>query len=408
MEKIFEFDLFSIFISSLYFGLVITLLLLLLSYGTKIKKSAAYSLILGVSTYYGFFLLNHFFPFKSIPPDSIYYANIIKDFWNNYDVWTIGVKLYAIINFIPFQFSLKYPVVFVLINIFFFYSGIILIGKSFIKLMRFYEIPISNNFMAHLLLLVAIYPSGIIIIPTLLREGSMIFFFGLCTFLLTDLYTGNRPKSWIKIGIFLMALSLMTLIRPIGGVSYMVAIFIFYLWQSSKKGNIKQVIISLVSLILFAVMINMIVDSFYNMSFSFTWIGKFRASHASLFGAEAYGTQLDWSSYLASIISSCLLLLQYLFSPLPILIAPEIALKKLIPLVDACFILINLLVVLIYAKSKPLKIIIYFCFILLIIPALFETHITGAYRHRMNAIVMLLPVFAYSMNKALSKMTQVK
>ena len=125
MGKIFEFDLFSILISTLYFGLIIALLILLLSYGTKVKKNAVYSLLFGVIIYYGFFILNHMFPFKSIPPDSIYYANIIKDFWNNYDAWTVGVKLYSIINYIPFQFSLKYPVIFVLINIFFFYCGII-------------------------------------------------------------------------------------------------------------------------------------------------------------------------------------------------------------------------------------------------------------------------------------------
>jgi len=408
MGKIFEFDLFSILISTLYFGLIIALLILLLSYGTKVKKNAVYSLLFGVIIYYGFFILNHMFPFKSIPPDSIYYANIIKDFWNNYDAWTVGVKLYSIINFIPFQFSLKYPVIFVLINIFFFYCGIILIGKSFIKIMRFYTIPISNNFMAHLLLYAAIYPSAVIIIPTLLREGSMIFFFGLCTFVLTDLYTQTRQKSSIKICVFLISLSLLTLIRPIGGVSYMVAIFLLFLWHSFKKRTIKHIVISLISFILFVLLINFIVDSFYNMSFSFSWIGKYRASHATLFGQEAYGTHLDWSNFLASIKSSFLLFLQYLFSPLPLIIPTEIALKKTIPLMDAVFILISLVPVLIYARTKPLKIIIFFCFILLIIPALFETHISGAYRHRMNAIVMLLPVFAYSMNKALFKMTQSK
>ena len=408
MEEIFEFDLFSILISTLYFGLIISLLILLLSYGNKVKKNAVYSVFFGVSIYYAFFLMNHVISFKSIPPDSIYYANIIKDFWNYYDLWSEGVKLYAIINYIPFQFSLEYPVVFVLINIFFFYCGIIFIGKSFMKLMRYYKIPVSNNFMSHLLLYASIYPAAIIIIPTLLREGSMIFFFGLCTFILADLYTQNRHRKNIKIGIFVIALILLTLIRPIGGVSYMIAIFLFYLWYLRKKGSIKSILISLFSLALFVILINFIVDSFYNMSFSFSWIDKFRASHDELFGSEAYGTHLDWSSLIASIKSSFLLLLQYLFSPFPIIIPSEIALQKIIPTIDASFILISFVPVIIYARSKPLKMIIFFSFILLIIPAMFETHISGAYRHRMNAIVMLLPVFAYSMNKVLFKLTQRK
>lgn len=408
MEKIFEFDLFSILISTCYFGLIIALLMLLLSYGKKIKKNAFLSLVFGVSLYYGFFLLNHFFPFKSTPPDSIYYANIIKDFWGNYDVWTIGVKLYALINFIPFQFSLRYPVVFILINIFFFYAGIICIGKSFIKLMRFYDIPVSKNFMAHLLLYTAFYPAAIIIIPTLLREGSMIFFLGVCTYTLTQFFTGTEKTNTLNLMVFLIALMLLTLIRPIGGVSFMVAIFAFYLFRSFKKGSLKKILLSLFSLLLFMVLINFIVDSFYNLSFSFNWIDKFRASHQELFGTEAYGTDLNWSGNWASIKSSFLLFIQYLFSPFPIIIPTAIALQKTIPLMDACFIFLSIVPTLFYTSVKPIKIILYFCFILLMIPALFETHITGAYRHRMNAIVLLLPVFTYVMHKVLFKMTDRK
>ena len=408
MEKIFEFDFLSILISTLYFGLIMSLLILLLSYGNKVKKNAVSSLFIGVTLYYAFFLLNHVVSFKSIPPDSIYYANIIKDYWNNYDSWSEGVRLYALINFIPFQLSLKYPVLFVLINIFFFYSGIIFIGKSFMKLMTFYQVSVSNNFMAYLLLYAAFYPAAFIIVPSLLREGSMIFFFGLCTFLLTDLYTQRGQHKRIKLYIFLSALVLLTLIRPIGGVSYMVAIFLFYLWDFWKKGKLKPVIIGLFSLGLFIFLINFIVDSFYNMSFSFSWIAQYRASHAELFGAEAYGTQLDWTGFLSSMKSSVLLFLQYLFSPFPIIIPSEIAFQKIIPTIDASFILISMAPVIFITKTRPLKMILFFCFILLLIPAMFETHISGAYRHRMNAIVLLLPVFAYTMNKALFNLTKRK
>ena len=408
MKEIFEFDLLSILISTLYFGLIISLLILLLSYGNKVKKGAVLSLLFGVSLYYGFFLLNHLIQFKSIPPDSAYYAGIIKDFWNNYDVWSKGVKLYSIINYIPFQISLKYPVVFVLINIFFFYCGIIFIGKSFMKLMRHFQIPVSNNFMAHLLLYASFYPAAIVIIPTLLREGSMIFFFGLCTFLLTNLYTQPLSRNKSITITFLLALILLTLIRPIGGVSYMLAIFLFYLGYLFKKRTIRHMLIGLVSLIFFVFLVNFIVDSFYNLTFSFSWIDKFRASHEELFGAEAYGTQLEWSGIFNSMKSTFLLLLQYTFSPVPFIISPDIALQKTIPMIDAIFIMISLIPVLFYVRIKPLKIIVFFCFILLIIPALFETHISGAYRHRMNAIVMLLPVFAFSMNRALIKLTNNK
>ena len=193
MGDIFEFDFFSILLSILYLVLALGLLIMLLSYDNKVKKNAVFSLCWAVCFYYFIFLLNHFFSFKSIPPDTIYYASIINDYWNNYDAWTVSIKLYAIINFLPFQLSMRYPVIFVILNILFFYSGVIFIGKSFIKIMKHYDVPISNNFMVHLFFYASLYPVGIFVIPTLLREGSMIFFFGLSTFLLVLPTIGTRP-----------------------------------------------------------------------------------------------------------------------------------------------------------------------------------------------------------------------
>ena len=408
MEKIFEFDLLSMLISALYFGLIIYLLIVLLSYDNKVKKNAILSLVLAVCIYYGFFLLNHLISFKSIPPDSIFYANIVNDYWNNYAIWTSGVKLYAIINFIPFQFSLKYPVIFILFNIFFFYCGIIFIGKSFMRLMYYYKKPYSENFMAHLLLYTCIYPAGIIIIPTLLREGTMIFFLGLSTFMLIDLYTNRTEKKGIRILVFSISLILLTLIRPIGGVSYMIAIFVFYLYHLWNKGFLKFLISGLGAMLVLIILTNYIADSFYNISFSFSWLEKFRASHAEVFGSEAYGTQLNWTGHLAQIKSSFLLFIQYAFSPFPIIIPSEITQQKIIPTLDACFILLSMIMIFFYLKVKPIKVIVIFSFILLFIPALFETHISGAYRHRMNAIVMLLPVFSYSLNSAIIKLNRKK
>ena len=401
MGEIFEFDFFSILLSILYLVLVLGLLITLLSYDNKVKKNAVFSLCWAVSFYYFIFLVNHFFSFKSIPPDTIYYASIINDYWNNYDTWTISVKLYAIINFVPFQLSMGYPVVFVIFNIFFFYSGIIFIGKSFIKITKYYDVPISNNFMMQLFFYASFYPVGIFVIPTLLREGSMVFFFGLSTFLLVETFTAGNDKKWIIRGLLLASISLLTLIRPIGGVSFLTGLFVIYMLKIFKSKSMKKIFYSLFSFIIFVFLINFIVDYFYNLSFSFAWIEKFRASHFELFGKESYGTDLNWNGLFNSLKSTLLLFLQYLFSPFPIIISKEIALQKLIPLFDAMYILVSFIPLIFITKTKPLKIILLFAFILLIIPSIFETHISGAFRHRMNAIVLLMPVFVYSINKFL-------
>ena len=401
MEEVFEYDLGSIALTLGYSLFGVAVLILLLARNSSVRKNDFVALLLSFALMISFFLANHFLKLKTLPPDTAFYADIVRDFWRHYDAWSPGVKLYAIINFVPIQLSLSYPVVLVVIHVLFYLAGIILIGKAWAVYSFYRERNLPRDFYGQLLLLSAIYPAALIVVPSLLREGSMFFFFGLTTYLLVLIRYSDGTYRRVKIALFAISLLLLTLIRPIGGVSYILAMLSLYFLDLWQRNKLQALVRTILPAALGIWIINLIADSFYNMRFSPYWLGLYRASHKELFGTEAYGTDLPWEGWLSIAESSSLLFLQYTFSPLPVIIEPEVMMEKTIPLIDALF-LILCLIPLVYAlKEKVYRRFFLFALVLLIVPALFETHISGSYRHRMNGIVLLLPLVVIGLNKLL-------
>lgn len=400
MESVFNFSLFSSVLSLIYLVLGFLFVLIFAGNMKKVDRRTILSLFTGFFIYYGFFLTNHLLSLKTIAPDTYFYANIIKDFWNSYGDWSLGVKAYALINIIPIYFSLSYPELFIPINISLFFAGVVLGTKAFMKWMHHRQQELAPSFMSQVLLLAAFYPVGIIVIPSLLREGAMIFFFGLTLYLLTVLATKSRPVPLLLPLSTALAWLLLTLIRPIGGISLLSGVLLLYLLQLYKKRSIRQLVVSLLAVVVFIVVLNKVADAYYNIKFSIDWLSKYRAGHESLFGIEAYGTQLNWSNIFETIISGSYLFFQYLLSPFPVIIPVDIALKKTIPSLDALLLLFGL-ITLFSVKRKAVRPLFLIAFMLVLIPSLFETHISGAYRHRMNLVVFLLPLLALGWSNVL-------
>lgn len=401
MKEIFEYDLGSVALTVCYLLASLFLLILLLSKESSIRKNDFVALVLSFAMMMGFFLLNHFLQLKSLPPDSAFYADIVRDFWKNYDSWSPGVKLYAIINFIPIQLSLRYPVVLVVIHVFFYLAGIVLLGKAIAIYSAMHQRKLPKDFFGQLLLLSSIYPAALIVIPSLLREGSMFFFFGLTTYLLALVRFSNGRYKKSKVVLLVTSLFLMTLIRPIGGVSYILAMLTLYFLDFWKRNKLKAVLKTIIPAAIGLWLINTIADSFYDMQFSPDWLGRYRASHAELFQTEAYGTDLPWEGWLNVLKSTSLLFLQYVLSPLPLIIEKNVMFEKTMPLFDAIFLVLCLIPLLYLLMEKTYRRIFIFAFVLLLVSALFETHISGSYRHRMNGIVLLLPLVVIGFNKLL-------
>jgi hypothetical protein len=401
MKEIFEYDIWSVAITAGYILGSLFLLTLLLSKKSSIRKNDFAALVLSFALMMSFFVLNHLLQFKSLPPDSSFYADIVRDFWKYYDSWSPGVKLYALINFVPIQLSLSYPVVLVVIHIFFYLAGIVFLGRAIAVYTSYHHKKLPKDFFGQLLLLASVYPAALIVIPSLLREASMFFFFGLSTYLLVLIRFSNaRFKNPLTV-LFFVSLLLLTLIRPIGGVSYILAMLTVYFLELWKRNKLKAIIKTMLPAALGLWLINKIADSFYDMQFSPDWLGRYRASHAELFQNEAYGTDLPWEGWINVLKSTFLLFFQYVFSPLPIIIDAEVMFEKTIPLFDAFFLLCCLIPLIYLLREKTYRNIFIFAFVLLIVSALFETHISGSYRHRMNGIVLLLPLVVIGLNKLL-------
>lgn len=175
MKEIFEYDIWSSAITAAYILGSLFLLTLLLSKNSSVRKNDFAALVLSFALMISFFVLNHLLQFKSLPPDSSFYADIVKDFWRYYDSWSPGVKLYALINFVPIQLSLSYPVVLVVIHIFFYLAGIVFLGRAIAVYSSHHHKKLPKDFFGQLLLLASVYPAALIVIPSLLREASMFF-----------------------------------------------------------------------------------------------------------------------------------------------------------------------------------------------------------------------------------------
>ncbi len=406
MKEIFEYNLGSIALSACYVMASLFLLAFLLSKKSRIRKNDFIALAFSFAVMMGFFLLNHLLRFKTLPPDSSFYADIVRDFWKHYDSWSAGVKLYAIINFIPIQMSLSHPVVLVVIHVFFYLAGVILLGRGLAVYSAFHGRKLPKDFFGLLLTLASIYPAALIVVPSLLREGSMFFFLGLSTYLLVVIrYSDGRPARGRMI-LFFVSLSLLTLIRPIGGVSYILAMLTVHFLDLWKKNKLKAILKTVFPAAIGLWIINRIADAFYDMQFSPNWLGRYRASHAELFQTEAYGTDLPWDGWINVFKSTFLLFFQYLLSPLPLIIDRQVMLEKTIPLVDALFLLLCLIPLVYALRERTYRRIFVFALVLLLVSALFETHISGSYRHRMNGIVLLLPLVALGLNNLLADLSK--
>ena len=406
MKEIFEYDIWSIALTCGYVLASLLVLTILLSKRSSIRKNDFVALVLSFGLMVGFFLFNHFLQFKSLPPDSYFYADIVRDFWKHYDSWSPGVKVYALLNFVPIQLSFSYPVVLVILHVFFYLVGIVLLGKAMALFSAHQEKKVPKDFFGQLLLLASVYPAALIVIPSLLREGSMFFFFGLTTYLLTLVRFPNGRLHKLKFILFTVSLLILTLIRPIGGVSYVLAILTIYFLDLWKRNKLKAILKTLLPAAIGLWFINKIADSFYNMQFTPNWLGRYRASHAELFQTESYGTDLPWESAVDVLQSSFLLFFQYTLAPLPLIIGTEAMYEKTIPLVDVVFLLLCLVPLMYLMREKTYRSVFVFAFMLLFVSALFETNINGSYRHRMNGMVLLFPLVVIGLNKLLVNLTR--
>lgn len=354
----------------------------LLTIPTTVSSFLAFAFPLGI------FILNQLFNFISIPPDTEVYASIIQDYGKNYNNYSFGVTGYSILNLIQFHLCFERPPVFIVFNILYYQIAVLYIFKAF-KIYCFgCNRIIDHKVFVILQFLSIIYPVAILQTSSILREPMLLMFFSINIYLLVKSYYLGFKSYYLVIFFWLF----LFLIRPLTGISMLVVFFICYI-DVKKLLTFKNTVKFIVFSILLFFVVKQIILSLYSIDFSVEWIAGYRESSTSRFGVEGY-EKLNWDSPIFYAKNLFLLFFQYLLSPLPFLVSNEITINKLIPLIDSLFIIIMILAIMIYKKrflNKWLIVLLVF----IIIPAIVETNISGAYRHRMNGVIMLIPIASY-------------
>ncbi len=346
-----------------------------------------------------FFVLNENFLLKSTPPDTIVYATIIHDFSEYFNTYSFGVLGYSILSYIPFKLCFGMPLVFISFNIFYYQIAVLYLFKAFKIYGNYHNKVIGNNVFVFMQIAATMYPIGMIHVSSILREPMMLLFFSINIYFLTKYHFTNFTNY------FVLSISLLFLfiIRPLTGIAMLIAFLSSYIYVKRLFTFRNLLKLSVVGILAFILTKNIIL-SIYNLDFSLDWIIKYRAESNAKFGIEGYHA-LNWDGFFHTIKNVFLLVSQYLFSPIPILVDKQVMYNKLIPTIDTLFnSLFIFLPILIYRKRffKTWMI----CFLIfIIIPALFETNISGAYRHRMNGIFMLIPLTSYIFSRIRTKPT---
>lgn len=371
----------------LYSIFLLAIILVIFSYHNLLNKQSIVVLNLSFYLVLVFSLSVAFFKIKDFPPDALIYAEIIDDF-ENFDQSSYGVKYHSIINYFTFKLCFGFPIIYIVFSTFYYFIGILFVWKA-------YQISYNENKKSSFtlfLILASIYPAALITVPTLLRESATILYIGYGLYFMAR-KGQNRKIQYYEYLFFLLSFLALCSTRLILGFSMLIIICGFWLAKNFKPSKIPSLLIAIVISLL---ALNYMATEFYDVKISFQWLAKFRAKYDNTYGIESFGTNLDWSNHWNASKNIVLLAMQYLFSPLPVLIDSQIMMKKTIPLIDALFVFITISLVLLNKDLRKQKLWFFWILVFLIPSALFETNISGAYRHRMNVVILLLPMLTYA------------
>ena len=390
LDKVFTLDALGLLLMGVYSCFLFALFFVLLK---REKLNSLVVCILVMASFLWplfFFIVNEVVNFKSTPPDSIVYASLIRDYNTYFNFYSFGVKGYSILNFLQYKLCFKRPHVFVVFNIFYYQVAVLFIYKAFKTFLEYHNKMVNlRKFYAILIVLSSCYPITVIINTSILRESMALMFLAIFSYLL--LKYAVSPKSRILMVFLILALVFVT--RPLTGICSAIVLFLVYCYRN-KLYTLRNFLWLAVIIVLVYFSIKAVISNLYHLDFNMDWLISYRNWSNEKFGSEGYST-LNWSGTFDYVINVFLLVLQYLLSPLPILVSPSVTMNKLIPLVDSFYIIFVLIVPILLFYKKYMKGWLLLFLIFLIIPALFETNISGAYRHRISAVFFLIPLVSY-------------
>ncbi|WP_108245600.1 hypothetical protein [Muricauda brasiliensis] len=384
-------DVFGLVLFSVYTILFFLIYFFLLQ---KEKLNSLFNISLVITSFLLpiiFFLLNEVFKIKSNPPDTVVYASLINDFSSYFNLYSFGVKSFSILNFIQYKLCFERPFVFIVFNVFYYQLAIFFFFKAFKLYINHQRRLVYNpkGLFSVMVIFSEIYPLALILNASILRESMALMFLAMFSYFMIKYIVTTKNTMAMT----LFVLTPIFIIRPLTGVCATLALFMGYCYKN-KLYTLRNFVWLIVIILIADFGLKMIVSSLYQIDFNLSWLISYRDASNTKFGDEGYST-MNWTGPFAYIKNIFLLILQYLFSPLPILVSPAVTMNKVIPLIDSFYIIIVLIAPICLFYKKYMNGWLGLFLIFLIIPALFETNISGAYRHRMSAVFFLIPLVSH-------------
>jgi hypothetical protein len=322
--------------------------------------------------------------YRLIPyfPDTDFFYSVLKTGEVNKE--SLGFKIAFKYLIVPiYWLSFKSIFNFFLFNFLIFQMGFLFIIKAWFNLYK----DLNPKLLKFYMVFVTFFPTVIIFTITPLREAYLILSFGLFIYAIS--------KSNAKFA--LVTSILMTLMFRYQLIIFYLFVFIVIYFYSS--GNYKK--LGKLTLLIFPLYFAMdyVSRSILNIAISPVSLAAFRNYQRQAY-VESGATYpiVNWSNWFDLILDIPFLFFQFLLSPLPIIVRVDFW-NKYAYLIDGLFVLLVLLIILLKFKYLFFKYKLWFLLIIafVLLNSFFEFHFYGAVRHRLPAVLMLIPIFASQM-----------
>lgn len=313
-------------------------------------------------------------------PDTEKYYELLMDFSKRVSSIELNIGFGIFSRFI-YLLSFKNIGIYILANALINQIGILLLWKAF-RIYKKDKVTIKNQRL--FLIFSFIYPVSIIYSLTLLRESYFIFAFSV---FLIGIMKSTKINIYTILGAILVVIFRTKYIMFCGIVYFMKIVFYDGKDIKYKVGGI----------IVLSPLIYKFIDWFSTKSMGIalnvTSLREFRNEQMIRYINTGFAyPRVDWNSWMDILKDYPLLIAQFLFSPLPILIEYDF-LKSIGYTLDAFFVIIVLLLFLTNIRNNYKNTFwIVTLLAIMLLSSMFEYFLTGGVRHRYALILMFIPL----------------
>lgn len=238
-------------------------------------------------------------------------------------------------------------------------------------------------------ILAFVWPAAMIYITAPLREAFILFGFAMFFSGFLNFIFYKKWKSLIIGTILICAIRLQLIVFAFPVLGALIV------WKLNIRNVFKIAIAFITILIAFLAVRYILVEK----PITPETMAQMRNVNISRAGSLGYGN-VEWTSYLDMVKDYPFIIAQFLFSPLPIFVQHD-PISTFIPFLDLLFMISLMIVVFIRSKhhwqiQRPVILLMLFFIILF---GAYEYHITGAVRHRMPILILLMLMASPTISK---------